>query len=1141
MVFCFKVKVGQGKTHDIWHCVILGFDSGFVQFVTGDGQLLISKQFIQDQHVIRLRVLNALPPKWTKMPAMAVGKLSELLIIYDLTIVSVDSVNLLNSLVGNKAVAAQAKSRGIEFGQQIANLPARKWKIREQETVNDVAAFATVNIPFDQLHRVAMNRQLLNEDHLKSLGYVVSYMSVGQGPMIQHNSPHPLLPANINELAHNVVSTVKTGLLKAATGFFWGGSSSEEAEQDKQPKDPEHKLEIRHSFKDHAKEATMIEPSPDGKYAAIFDAQNRVLLQDNALGTIIHVWKGYHHAQMGWIHTMKDKTNPDPGATTEIAILLVLYLPRRGLIEIWSPEQKTRVAHFPVSRTGLLIKSNNSLLDQRQGSGLSARHLTTAFLEPNGKIRHLFVPVHALTDRSSTHDSNLQSQVKAMLGQDQVNVQRLKELLLSAKATMSKLQMLREILRHDGSTAAHDCRVVLDAIQVQLEASQMAQRHCGLMSRALDLFEFLAKLTSDKTCGENVHQSVDTIKDAYKCSGIEANELHKLMMMDWKDMKEESSPKFSLANFMACFQLLHETDDGDDNLPLRAKHADDKMFSFLLQLATAAQDDYESSLQICQDAKLRGQDLLHAMLANSVHDAGQLAIPSRMFKFYQLCFDLQQSDDEQGNFQILLQQAKRYLIKCDMSRPTYTTMFTWKSFLGQHEAMASYAEDWTHILHLTKAFINVKLCAADFIANNDSVYAFNEVFNLGNGKIVEIIAAWLVDDARKVAYLANDDDDPFSTAITDYFPGSMNKNILSAHMCWEYCHRWSKNRGDLALLKDAYDFLDWIDIPGLQHRLARLLWNVYLSKPTRDSVNLTEIRSATRCERELGFNELELPIFLDTICKILSVLQKTANEDELPVAYDVICHDSGAQRQLVDILARMLINWEQVSAFMLFYQMAIVTNIIWHFGLDVKPLSLFSNQEASLFFQNTSNANASSWTSWAISQSRGVRNSRKSFLELACDGAVACIHTVNPNELDTKVYQGWADMIGSLAFLWNMRDRLNELNVVALYKAGQDSLGEELMGTIAEKGSISRRLIRIAILRVSKYLIMTNDHNVNLPSEVSATVKALGPEVDDVSTVELRCSANLLIALSNNDLSDTDQQSVYDWLSVIQSMIRAQN
>ena len=97
-------------------------------------------------------------------------------------------------------------------------------------------------------------------------------------------SPHPLLPTNINELAQNVVSTVKTGLLKAATGFFWGSSDPSQTEEEKKPQDPEQKLEIRYNFKDHLKEALTVELSPDSRFTAIFDVQNRVLLFDNFAG-----------------------------------------------------------------------------------------------------------------------------------------------------------------------------------------------------------------------------------------------------------------------------------------------------------------------------------------------------------------------------------------------------------------------------------------------------------------------------------------------------------------------------------------------------------------------------------------------------------------------------------------------------------------------------------------------------------------------------------------------------------------------------------------------------------------------------------------------------------------------------------------
>ncbi len=78
------------------------------------------------------------------------------------------------------------------------------------------------------------------------------------------------------------------------------------------------------------------------------------------------------------------------------------------------------------------------------------------------------------------------------------------------------------------------------------------------------------------------------------------------------------------------------------------------------------------------------------------------------------------------------------------------------------------------------------------------------------------------------------------------------------------------------------------------------------------------------------------------------------------------------------------------------------------------------------------------------------------------------------------------------------------------------------------------------MLRLAKHLSMT-ERQVHLTPEVEAMVKELASEVDDVASVDLSKTANLLVALTNNDLSDVDQQSVYDWLAVAQTLIRSQS
>ena len=108
----------------------------------------------------------------------------------------------------------------------------------------------------------------------------------------------------------------------------------------------------------------------------------------------------------------------------------------------------------------------------------------------------------------------------------------------------------------------------------------------------------------------------------------------------------------------------------------------------------------------------------------------------------------------------------------------------------------------------------------------------------------------------------------------------------------------------------------------------------------------------------------------------------------------------------------MAANWERDSIYSLYYQMVIVACIIWHFGMEIKPLSLFSNHEVTSFFQTgpTNEISKMPLSGWlrdgSITQSRSVRNARKRFLELSTEGTVANIHVMNDmGDLDKTNYR----------------------------------------------------------------------------------------------------------------------------------------
>jgi hypothetical protein len=62
------------------------------------------------------------------------------------------------------------------------------------QIVADVAAVSTQNFQlFDQLSLMSMNKDLLNEEHMRSVGTVIKYITVGHSPFVQTNTPHRFL------------------------------------------------------------------------------------------------------------------------------------------------------------------------------------------------------------------------------------------------------------------------------------------------------------------------------------------------------------------------------------------------------------------------------------------------------------------------------------------------------------------------------------------------------------------------------------------------------------------------------------------------------------------------------------------------------------------------------------------------------------------------------------------------------------------------------------------------------------------------------------------------------------------------------------------------------------------------------------
>ena len=91
-------------------------------------------------------------------------------------------------------------------------------------------------------------------------------------------------------------------------------------------------------------------------YVAVCDARARVLLIDQRTRSVARLWKGYRKARCAFVEAMEPMANDvgggGSGSRRRRALFLVIFAPKRGLLEVWTMQvRRGGGAHAAVSST----------------------------------------------------------------------------------------------------------------------------------------------------------------------------------------------------------------------------------------------------------------------------------------------------------------------------------------------------------------------------------------------------------------------------------------------------------------------------------------------------------------------------------------------------------------------------------------------------------------------------------------------------------------------------------------------------------------------------------------------------------------------------------------------------------------------
>ncbi|XP_047990659.1 rab3 GTPase-activating protein regulatory subunit isoform X1 [Leguminivora glycinivorella] len=383
-----------------WFCIIVGFNNGSVGFYTNTG------------HQLCLEKLDETPVLKISCHTGSYGTLpDDVHVLFSTCVCILTGASLFQLLRNAKAQLAKVQA-GIQETYSVDNraLGVRKWSFSEQEQIHDAAV---------------VGLELKNSyDHLLAAstygGYDTWYRSIppmntlilgaGTRPFLGF---HYALEGGTAPPLQDVARAVANKIKSALPGWLGGGGGAESAPAER-PAVRAEALSLRAGLKDPSRAATSVAVSPDRRLAAVSDSLGRVSVLDVARGHLVRLFKGHRDAQCAFLQVFEqDSKKPQLSVIKEVrrATFLIIYNPKKGLIDIRLMQRGNRVAVFTATKNGQLLYNTCGLVGAEKSythKKLNLPEFQCVLIDPDGKLKKFTVPFfYALEGEHSDRSKDL--------------------------------------------------------------------------------------------------------------------------------------------------------------------------------------------------------------------------------------------------------------------------------------------------------------------------------------------------------------------------------------------------------------------------------------------------------------------------------------------------------------------------------------------------------------------------------------------------------------------------------------------------------------------------------------------------------------------------------------------------------------
>uniref|UniRef100_A0A8C9VBM5 RAB3 GTPase activating protein subunit 2 (non-catalytic) n=1 Tax=Scleropages formosus TaxID=113540 RepID=A0A8C9VBM5_SCLFO len=1034
-----------------WTCVVVGFTSGYVRFYTESGVLLLA-QLLNEDPVLRLKCRTYEIPRHPGVTEQH----EELSILYPTALVTIDGFSLFQSLRACRNQVARAAAAGSDTVQP-PPLAYKKWGLQDMDTIVDHSSVGIMSLcVFDQMK----NASILGGFNAAVKGSppaMCQYITVGGGPFTGffyaiEGSSQPLL----SHVALAVASKLTSALFSAASGWLgWKNKNEEEPTQKQKPKvEPATPLAVRFGLPDSRRHGESICLSPCNTLAGVTDDFGRVTLLDVGRGIAIRMWKGYRDAQLGWVQVSEGQEERErttsPTLPRRHAQFLVIYAPRRGILEVWGTQQGPRVGAFTVGKhcrllyPGYRLMGVNSITSQ----GWQLHTQQVCLLDPStGSLRTVNVPFHlALSDKKSER------------AKDMHLLKRLNTLLRS-----------REV--EPGEAVGG---VVKSLSLASLQLAVVCRTGCRTHShhKGTSLCPLGSFLFWDCLCGQSSHQKLcEMLQDA----GISPQDLLSLLLNVWLQRER---------------QMLKNPD------AVRHLHS---LLTALSNMSGAVDESWDPQCvspwwqqvrTACVQTESSGAALLVALVAhrtakNSITSLSEWEAVSLELEQWVVC--LRQLED------VLALQTLLCLPGPRGTPGGAATRCSVKALLESGRGgVADSVAKWVFRQDLSPALLKDILQTRGEV---ESVPVSSEDGDFQRAAGLSVRAILLV-------------------SVCQRFPNSLSPDLLFAHCCWEFVVQWNKDPEEGRYLSWSVEHLKLIANPHIQLGIALMMWSTFIVKRFSAAAFLMEkVGKAPKdrlCRRDVGMGDNAMTSFLGSCTQLLQTLMEAdASIEEVSppeLSVEEVWVGADGPASIAELaLEQRTVHYPLVQHHCL---LASLLHATMTFGVRVKPLSLFDSKGKNAFFRDLTTIQLLP----SGDMDANLISLRQEFLLKVLSGWVntQAERTSEPSCPRQDPHEvSWASLCLDLAPLLQVNpDLLRRHLVCEFYSHGLDLRAEEVMLEVEDKDVLGSQLLVLTGQRLSYSLLHTQTRPgmellARLPPMLCTWLKAMDPSELSCSSVPL--------------------------------------